>query len=276
MSALQSFQVRHGLAPDGKLGTATRTALNVTASQRADQIEANLERLRWLPRPMPEDRLEVDSGGAEAVLYQAGKPALSMRVVVGKPATPTPLFASDLQAAVFNPPWNVPASIARTEVLPKAARNPGYWASEGFTMTPNGVQQKPGPKNALGQIKFELQSPFGVYLHDTPARGAFTLTNRALSHGCMRLEKPQALGAFALGWSAEQIEGAIRTGSTHREALPKAIPLFVVHRTVGFDANGEVIFRSDVYGWDAKLTKALAGTSPNLTKIKTDLSDFLP
>ena len=161
VAALQDFQTRHGLVADGKLGPATRAALDMPAKARMDQVEANLERLRWLPRPMPADRLEVDIAGADATLFQGGQPALSMRVVVGKPSTQTPMFASQLEAVVFNPPWNVPAVIAKAEILPKAARTPGYWASEGFVMTPLGVQQKPGPKNALGEIKFDLPSPFG-------------------------------------------------------------------------------------------------------------------
>jgi murein L,D-transpeptidase YcbB/YkuD len=257
IGALQLFQTRHGLAADGKLGPATRAALDMPAAARLDQIEANLERLRWLPRPLPADRLEVDIAGAEAALFQAGRATLSMRVVVGKPSTQTPMFASQLEAVVFNPPWNVPGVIAKKEILPKAARSPGYWASEGFVMTPQGVQQKPGPKNALGQIKFDLPSPFGVYLHDTPAKSAFGLPARALSHGCMRLEKPRDLAQIALAWDAGKVDDATAAGVTSREAMPRPIPLFVVYRTVVVDSAGVVNFRPDVYGWDVKLTKAL-------------------
>ena len=261
-AALALFQTRHGLEPDGKLGAATRQALIVPALALRDQIEANPERLRWLPRPLPRDRVEVDTGLAEATLFRDNQPALTMRTVVGKPKTKTPMFVSQLEAVVFNPPWNVPAEIARAEILPKAARQPGYWESEGFTHTANGVQQKPGPKNALGQLKFDLPSPFGVYLHDTPSRSAFARSNRALSHGCMRLEKPKDLAQLALAWSPDAVDAAIKTGETKRQALPAPIPLFVVHRTVFVDAAGVVNFRLDPYGWDDVLTRALASARP--------------
>jgi len=261
-STLAIFQARHGLDTDGKLGPATRNALNVTVNTRLDQIEANLERLRWMPRPLPRDRMEVDTGLAEATLFRDDKPALRMRTVVGKPKTKTPMFASQLEAVVFNPPWNVPAGIAKNEILPKAARQPGYWASEGFVMTEHGVQQRPGPRNALGQLKFDLPSPFGVYLHDTPSRSAFGRTDRALSHGCMRLEKPRDLAQWALAWSPDAVDAAIKTGETTRRALPAPIPLFVVHRTVFVDEAGAVNFRIDSYGWDEVLTRALATSRP--------------
>ena len=261
-NGLQAFQARHGLAADGKLGPATRTALDISATSRLDGIEANLERLRWLPRPMPEDRLEVDIGAADATLFESNRPILTMRVVVGKPSTRTPMFRSQLEAVVFNPPWNVPDVIAKKEILPKAARTPGYWANEGFVMTAQGVQQRPGPKNALGQIKFDLNSPFGVYLHDTPTKSAFQQPNRALSHGCMRLEKPRELAQLALGWDAAKVDDATASGVTVRDALPRTIPLFVLYRTVVVDSGGAVVFRPDVYGWDAKLSAALAASRP--------------
>ncbi len=258
-AALGRFQQLQGLESDGVVGSGTRQALNITAAERLSQIDANLERLRWLPRPLPADRMVVDTGRAESALYLAGRPALSMRMVVGKPSTKSPMFASTLQAVVFNPPWNVPASIAANEVLPRARRQPGYFASQGFIIKPDGgVQQKPGPKNALGRLKIELPSPFGVYLHDTPSRAAFSQTGRHLSHGCMRLEKPRELAQLLLNWSREDVDAEVNSGATRRHALPRQIPLLVVHTTAFAEAGGAVAFRPDVYGWDAKLTRALA------------------
>jgi murein L,D-transpeptidase YcbB/YkuD len=259
--ALGQFQAHHGLGPDGVLGAATRAALNVSAETRLQQIETNLERLRWLPRELPAERVEVDSGRAIATFYRKDGAPLSMRAIVGKPATKTPMFASRLEAVVFNPPWNIPGEIAANEILPKAARDPTYLAREGIVRTASGLQQRPGPKNALGVLKFDLPSPFGVYLHDTPARSAFSRDVRALSHGCMRLEKPRELAAAALGWSMEQVSAAIAPGLTQRVPLPRPIPLYVVHTTVFVGEDGQANFLPDIYGWDEKLARALAGVA---------------
>lgn len=260
-AALTTFQRRHGLAEDGQLGPATRQALDVSVDARLAQIDANLERWRWLPRSMPADRLELDIAGAEATLFAADEPVLSMRAIVGKPSLRTPMFASAVDSVVLNPPWNVPASIVRGELLPKAARDPGYLRRNGFVRTEGGWRQRPGPANALGQVKFDFPSPFGVYLHDTPSRQLFAQPVRTLSHGCMRLEKPRELAALLLqpqGWTRAAIDSAIGAGETRRISLTKPMPLFVVYRTAAVDAEGWAVFRPDPYGWDAKLLNALA------------------
>jgi murein L,D-transpeptidase YcbB/YkuD len=257
---LAQFQARHGLAADGVLGRVTRAALDMPATARLAQIELNLERWRWAPRQLPADRIELDIAGAEAVLYRAGQPRLSMRAVVGAPATKTPMFASRLEAVVFNPPWNVPASIASREIAPKAARDPTYLSRHHYVITPNGLQQLAGPDNALGRLKFDLPSPFGVYLHDTPSQGAFARPMRALSHGCMRLEKPLELATALLaeqGWTRAQVDSAVATGTTRRVSLAQPTPLFVVYRTAFVDEAGQAQFRPDVYGWDEELSGAL-------------------
>jgi murein L,D-transpeptidase YcbB/YkuD len=262
-AALERFQSRHGLVADGVLGRGTRAALDVPAEARLQQIELNLERLRWSPAPLPAERLELDIAAAEAVLYRAGTPRLRMRVVVGKPATRTPMFASRIESVVFNPPWNVPASIASKEITPKVQRDPTYLVRHHYVLVPTGLQQLPGPDNALGRIKFDLPSPFGVYLHDTPARSAFARPARALSHGCMRLEKPLELAVDLLGpqgWSTDTAQAAIDAGETRRVALAQPIPLQVVYRTAFVDEAGDLQFRPDVYGWDGKLRAALAAT----------------
>lgn len=259
--ALRLFQRRHDLEEDGTLGAETRRALDVPAAERLAQLDANLERWRWLPRALPADRLDLDVAAAEAVRYAAGQPALTMRVIVGSPKHKTPMFVSYLDAVVFNPPWNVPASIARNEILPKAARDPGYLARNGYSRTPNGLQQRPGPGNALGFVKFDLPSPFGVYLHDTPGRSSFARRVRTLSHGCMRLEKPRELAEDLLapqGWTRADIDRAIDTGATRRIELDRTLPLFVAYYTASVDADGRAVFRPDPYGWDARLLAALA------------------
>ncbi|MCI3133170.1 L,D-transpeptidase family protein [Phenylobacterium aquaticum] len=264
-AALASYQFRHGLEPDGVLGKAVRAELDIPPAARVAQIEANLERARWLPAVMPADRLEVDIASAEAVLYQGGQASLTMRVVVGDTKHETPIFASALETVVINPPWNVPLSITKAELMPREAREPGYLAKHDFVWANGRLVQAPGPENSLGQVKFDLDSPFGVYLHDTPAKSAFARPRRALSHGCMRLEKPRELAVALLkaqGWDDAAIAAAIAKGDTRRVDLDQHLPLFVVYRTVVPDVMGGVLFRPDVYGWDAELAAWLEGRTP--------------
>ena len=174
------------------------------------------------------------------------------------------MFISRLTGVVFDPPWNVPSDIAEAEILPKAAKDPGYLARNDFVWTGGRLQQLPGPKNSLGDIKFDLPSPFGVYLHDTPARSLFARPVRDLSHGCMRLEKPQALAEALLtpqGWTVEAITQAMAAGHTQATALHKPLPLYVLYWTVVAQPGGQPLFRTDIYGWDRKLTEALAGAA---------------
>jgi murein L,D-transpeptidase YcbB/YkuD len=262
-ATLANFQRHHDLPDDGVLRPGTRAALNVPAATRADEIEANLERWRWLPHQLPAQRLEVDVAGQSVRLLQADCETLSMRVVVGDPQHRTPMFISEVQAVTFNPPWNVPASIAAAEILPKAAKDPGYLAANDFIFVEGRLQQKAGPKSALGQIKFELPSPFGVYLHDTPGKAAFQRSKRDLSHGCMRLEKPAELAALLLapqGWTPQTVTGAIAAGRTQTVRLKTPTPLYVLYWTAVVDATGFVSFRPDIYGWDTKLAEALAAS----------------
>jgi murein L,D-transpeptidase YcbB/YkuD len=258
--AVMAFQRRHDLEPDGAVGPGTRDALNITAEQRLVQVEANLERWRWV-RALPPDRLEVNVAAAEAVLYADGAPTLTMRTVVGDPAHQTPMFTSQLASVVINPPWNVPSSIAVKELWPKERAQPGYLRRNGYTVIDGALRQAPGAGNALGRVKFDFPSPFGVYLHDTPGRGAFARSFRALSHGCIRLEKPRELAAALLGaqgWTADRIDAAIDSGETRRIQLEGRLPLFVLYWTVEPQADGSLQFHQDPYGWDAKLTTALA------------------
>jgi murein L,D-transpeptidase YcbB/YkuD len=183
-----------------------------------------------------------------------------MRVVVGDRSHRTPLFASAMAAVVFNPPWNVPASIAAKELYPKERARPGYLSRNRFRLVDGHLQQAPGAGNALGRLKFDFDSPFGVYLHDTPSKSAFTRDNRFLSHGCIRLQAPDALAQQLLGaqgWSAETIEAAIQTGQTRRVDLSARTPLYVTYFTAFVDDRGRLNFRDDAYGWDRLLASAL-------------------
>jgi murein L,D-transpeptidase YcbB/YkuD len=262
-AAVSRAQVRYGLGASGVANAATIAALNVPVDRRLAQITANLERWRWSPRNLPPYRVELNIAEASLALYNAGAPALEMRVIVGRPSKQTPMFEDGIKAVVFNPPWNVPVDIAATEVWPRIRRDPGYMAREGYVVRPDGgLQQLPGPQCALGNIKFDLSNPFGVYLHDTPSRSLFARDSRALSHGCMRLEKPNVLAKRLLAgdpaWPETRIDFAIAGGKTVRAPLMTPVPLYVFYWTAFVDDDGQVEFRQDVYRWDERLLSLLA------------------
>jgi murein L,D-transpeptidase YcbB/YkuD len=264
-AALVKFQDQHGLDPDGKVGKGTLAALNVPAEQRVRQIEINLDRWRWLPRDLGERYIMVNIAGFHLDVVEGGRPALAMKIVAGKPTTRTPMFTGRMTNIVLNPYWNVPKSIATKEVLPKIAREPGYKEREGFEIlsTKNGVEvrQRPGPKNALGKIKFLFPNRFNVYLHDTPARSLFSRTVRSFSHGCMRIEKPLELAEYLLkdspAWTPEKITETIDGGRETWINIPKPLPVHIVYWTAWVDDAGMLQLRDDLYGRDKPLLKIL-------------------
>ena len=260
-TALAAFQTAHGLKPDGVMSNATVAALNVPAKARLAAIDANLERARWLPRPTPQRRIEVDTAAPEATFYDGGRPVLVTRVVAGRPTSRTPMFTSKVTAIIFNPPWVVPTGIAARELYPKERRSPGYLARNGFYVAGGQLIQRPGPTAALGYLKFDMPNPFSVYLHDTPSRSLFASEQRWLSHGCMRLQLPRELAAALLapqGWPRASVDSAISSRKTRRVELTDPTPVFVAYWTVVTDGAGRAIFRRDVYGWDPKIVAAMA------------------
>lgn len=267
--ALKAFQRRHGLDDDGELGAATLAALNTPVERRIQQIKANLERWRWLPDALPQDRVDVNIAGAMATLVRNGQVALAMKAAPGRKSDHTPMLASSITAIELNPPWNIPRSIAEKEILPKARANPNYLREEEIRVIdrPDGgerLQQKAGPKSALGQVKFEFDNPFGVYLHDTPAKAAFDRSARLVSHGCVRLEKPRDLAAQLLqgqpGWSADTLAAAIDSGDTQRVALDRPMPVYLFYWTAYAGPDGRMMFYPDAYGWDDELLRKVAAS----------------
>jgi murein L,D-transpeptidase YcbB/YkuD len=241
------------------LDAATTAALNVSAKDRLAAIDVNLERARWLPIALPTQRIEADIAGPQVTLVVDDKPVLTMRAVAGSPTRRTPTFASVVDAVEFNPPWYVPADIARRELLPKGA---GYLASHGFVVHGGSVMQRAGPRSALGYVKFDVPDPFAVYLHDTPTRSTFASNQRWRSHGCMRLQMPRELAAALLapqGFTPASIDAAIAAKATRTVPLKTATPVYVIYRTAEAGDDGKVTFRADVYHWDAELAAALAG-----------------
>lgn len=258
--SLKRAQKRMGLQPDGAVGPGTRAALNIPVQRRLDQIVANMERWRWLPSTMPENRVQVNVAAGVLTLFKADVPTLSMRAVTGKPnGGETPLLSSEISSIVLNPPWNVPAGIAARELFPKGS---AYLARNGFRVIGGRLQQRPGPGSALGVVKFDFLNPYAVYLHDTPSKGGFSRYTRLASHGCVRLEKPLTLARAIMAgdptWTPEQIDATIAGGKTTRAPVADPVAVFLLYWTAYVTPDGQVNFRQDPYGWDTLLMQRIA------------------
>ena len=265
--ALMRAQKRFGLEPSGVLGKQTLAALNTPVSERVGQIIANMERWRWLPAELPADRIQVNIAAAVLTVFHNDTPTLSMRAVTGRPDDETPMLQSVIHSVVFNPPWNVPSTIATKELWPKERAHPGYFARNDFIVitNPDGstrLQQKAGDKAALGHVKFDFANKYGVYLHDTPTHSAFGRYARMVSHGCVRLEHPVVLAKAVLDgdvkWTPDAIDQAIDDGDTVRASLAKPISVFLLYWTAYVGPDGQANFRGDPYDWDHALMQRIA------------------
>ncbi len=268
--AVIKFQKRYGQVADGVVGPPTLAALNAPVGQRVLQIEANMERWRWMPRTLPPSRIQVNTAAAVMAVYEDDRPVLAMKAVSGRPDDATPMLHSIVESIVLNPAWHVPTGIAQKELFPKERNNPGYFARNDIVVVRDekgGVRlvQKAGPKSALGHFKFDFSNPFGVYLHDTPAHAGFARTSRLASHGCVRLEQPEALADLLLlgvdDWPPDRIHEVTRGDETLRVRLPRPIPVFILYWTAFGDGSGGVQFRNDAYDWDRKLLNLMSAQS---------------
>jgi murein L,D-transpeptidase YcbB/YkuD len=276
VEAVRRFQGRHGLGQDGRVGPLTLQALNVPLSRRVIQLRLAIERLRWLPRRYPAPPIVVNIPEYR-LRFDGAQGPLSMKVVVGEAYEHrTPVFASTLERIVFRPRWNVPASIERDDLAEEFERDPAAMTRLGFeavdasgrVVEPSRaiprlrtgelrLRQAPGPRNALGLVKFDLPNRFGVYLHGTPGRALFERTRRDFSHGCIRVESAEALAAGVLGWTRERVRAAM-LGKETLVVVPKVrFPVLILYSTAVVREDGSVRFLEDVYGKDAELESAL-------------------
>ncbi|HEY0970001.1 MAG TPA: L,D-transpeptidase family protein [Gemmatimonadales bacterium] len=265
--AVARFQRRHNIVVDSILGGQTLESLNLSAEYRATQIAANMERYRWLPNSMGSRYVIVNVPAFRLEAFEAGKPALTMNVVVGAEYEDrsTPTFSDSMSIVVFRPYWNVPDNIAEEEIYPKAAADPGYFAEKHYEeVTENGrtwVRQTPGDHNALGLVKFLFPNDFAIYLHDTPESELFKQDVRAASHGCIRVEHPEQLAQWVLGWDQARVRQAMYEGEDdHQIRLEHKIPVFIVYFTA-YERDGELWWGNDVYARDTELVEKLRASA---------------
>ena len=288
--SLQRFQARHNIEPDGVLGRRTMNALRTPLKDRVRQIELTLERLRWTPLLHGPRMIVVNIPAFVLNAYEVREDGVAMRqtmkVIVGKSVDArTPLFDQDLSLIEFSPYWNVPATIARKELVPRLRRDPAHFAREGYefvgadgrvstTLTPallDGVlagqqrlRQRPGPRNALGDIKFVLPNNDSIYLHHTPSTQLFDRDRRDFSHGCIRLQDPVALALFVLEgqpeWTEERIRAAMAAGKSSTLRLTDPVRVVITYGTA-IVRDGRTYFYDDIYGHDRLLDAALRRAS---------------
>jgi L,D-transpeptidase YcbB len=289
VGAVKRFQLSQGLEADGVLGKRTIFAMNIPVTDRIRQIIVTMERWRWMPEDLGRSYIRVNIAGYELRRVRNGKLEEKMRVVVGKPYHQTPVFSNQIKYLEFNPYWNVPHSIAVKEELPKLRANPAARQASGFEAVVDGravpltainwqsmsagnlrvqIRQRPGPNNALGRVKFMFPNQFNVYLHDTPARSLFSRSERAFSHGCIRLARPIDLAEQVLhgvpGWDRARIDRVLASKERTVVHLTSPLPVHLTYATTWLDEHGAVQFRPDIYGRDTKLEKALIGRYPRL------------
>lgn len=288
VAGIREFQRRQGFEADGVIGKATIARLNRPFDQRVRQIELTLERWRWLPASFTAPPIIVNIPAYRLFAFTSftdrEDSMLAMDVVVGSAFEhDTPVFAADMRYLVFRPYWEVPVSIMRDELGPKALSDPEFLKREGMILvegesnlapalppTPENlkrigndlrVRQLPGPLNALGLVKFVLPNAHGVYLHDTAAKGLFARSRRDLSHGCIRVRDPVGLAAHVLRdqpqWTRERIRAAMDTDDNVRVDFTRPVPVYIVYATAVARDSGELYFYSDVYGLDQKLDELL-------------------
>lgn len=288
-AAVKAFQKRHGIKVDGVFGPGTRDALNESVESKIDRIRQSMDRWRKL-EPMGERFIWVNIPSYTAEGWKDGEQQIVSKTIVGKPRHETPTFSDEIEYAIANPRWYVPSSITNEETAPKLAEDPGYAARNNLMVqdreteeivSPRSVNwnrpdvgedyrliQKPGPGNALGELKLMFPNQYAIYLHDTPADHLFDNEQRAFSHGCIRLEKPIEMGRWIAGMDSttepDRLSSTVREGDDRtRFDFKTPVPVHITYMTVTVDQDGEARFWRDIYGRTDGLRQAEEVASPD-------------
>jgi murein L,D-transpeptidase YcbB/YkuD len=276
-----------GLAPTHQQYKGLQAALAMERQNPAghtDQIRMNMERWRWVPHDLGDRYVLINVPAYQMQVVEGDKPVLAMRVIVGKPDAPTPLFSDEMTYVVFSPYWNIPQDILKNEALPHVAKDPDWlrrnkmevvgtsgdvvdasaidWSDEQAVSAVR-LRQMPGPENALGLVKFIFPNNFSVYLHDTPTEKLFFKERRALSHGCIRVEDPVGLAHYVMRdrpeWTPERISTAMHSKEEQTVKLKSPIPVHIGYWTAWVEPDGKTVtYTDDPYGIDAKQQQLMA------------------
>ena len=284
--AVKAFQTRNGLSSDGEVGPGTLKVLNKTVDERITTILLNLDRIKWLKKRDEKRHIVINIPDFMLYFEEDGKLIQRIRTVVGTAKNPTPIFSNTVKTIVLNPYWNLPKSIIQKEMIPKLIRNPNAmkkknieirdgWGANAKIVDPRSVNwgdymyskhmpfrfsQLPGPRNALGKIKFLFPNKFAVYMHDTPAKKLFKRSKRAFSHGCIRLQKPRELlktfASFNTNVDFKKSKTILKGKKKTYFSLKQSVPVDVIYLTSWIDYDGKLQFRNDIYGYDRMQLKS--------------------
>ncbi len=258
-----NFKKRFAFDPETAILPKHIAAMNVPIYERIKTILVNMERCRWISADISKSKeyIVINIPSYKLTYFKNNKPALISKVVVGKALNKTVVFSADMKYIVFSPYWNVPKSILKKEILPAIAKNPNYLKQNDMEWYKGDVRQRPGPKNALGLIKFLFPNSNSIYLHDTPSKNLFKEEKRAFSHGCIRIEKPVELANLILeddkNWTPEKIDEAMNRGEESWYTLQNKIPVYIGYFTSWVDNEGAIHFYDDVYKRDDLLATML-------------------
>jgi len=283
VAIVRDFQEESGLGADGIVGKNTIAKLQLASPlAKIHKVEIAMEQLRWLPADFGKRHVFINQPAYTASYIVNDKAQLSMRAIVGLPSNQTSFFYDTIEVVEVNPYWNVPKSILQNEMLGKIRTDPGYLTARNYeVVSANGtpqdpytvdwysasgpqnvrVRQRPGSSNALGELKILFPNKHAIYMHDTPSRNLFQRTSRALSHGCIRLQKPRDMAAAVLQTSAEQVGSYIAGGQNKTIKVENQLPVYVSYFTAWPEDDGSVDYFADIYGRDAAVTKAFEATS---------------
>lgn len=277
----EAVQKKAGLKPDGVVGP--RTVATLAGNSKADRLEkvkVALEQLRWLPSDLGSPRVFINQPAFSASYIDGGEEKLKTRVVIGKTSNQTSFFYDEIEQVDYNPYWGVPQSIIVNEMLPRLRSDPDYLDRSGYEVTdakgrripsssidwsqyggkvPFSVRQAPSEANALGELKILFPNKHAIYMHDTPQKAFFQRDNRALSHGCVRLQDPRGMAAAVLGTSVDYVAQKLKQGHSS-EKVTRKIPVYVAYFTAWPDLSGKVEYFGDVYDRDTRLRQALDAT----------------
>jgi L,D-transpeptidase YcbB len=280
---IRMFQKDWGLNADGVIGKGTLLALNTSPRTLINRLKVNMERFRWLPIHEPRKYLMVNIANFSLVLIEGVDTLVSMRAIVGKDYRETPVFDALMTYIVFGPSWTVPPTILRNDVIPELLKGPEYlenknmkllrsngseiayseidWSKITRNNFPYMVRQNPGSENALGKVKFMFPNSYNVYIHDTPVRGNFARDDRAMSSGCIRIEKPFELAELLLAdspeWPPAKIHTAMQQNREQTANLKTPVDVLLLYLTAWTEGNGRIQFRKDIYMRDDLVLNAL-------------------
>jgi murein L,D-transpeptidase YcbB/YkuD len=235
--------------------------MNVPVEERMKQLLINMNRIAWMPTQQQQKLIQVNIPDFMLYVYEDTGEALHSKVIVGKEGTNSMMFTGNLNQIVFNPYWNIPASIVKNEIMPAMKKDPNYLKKNNMEIVqPNDtlpvIRQLPGPQNSLGKVKFLFPNTYEIYLHDSPKKELFAQQNRAFSHGCIRVAEAQKLAEYLLKnnreWTPDKIKQAMNSGKEQTVALKEPVPVSISYLTAWVDKNGQVNFRNDIYGHDAR------------------------